>query len=210
MYADLTDEDLMALVVATNHDAFAELVTRHTQQYFAIAYRGLSNRADAEEVVQSSFIKLWQRPSAFSGAKGRFTTWFYRVIINACHDLHRKRPNNVYVSDEEFENLSDHVDSEQLKAEQSQHLTQQQRCLEEAIQQLPVSQRDAINLVVYSELPQREAAQIMGVSLKALESLLVRAKRSLGTKVNAMMKGSNLDHSRSSADHPIEEKKCQI
>jgi RNA polymerase sigma-70 factor (ECF subfamily) len=84
------------------------------------------------------------------------------------------------------------VDSEQANLEQQEHRRWQQRCLEIAIAELPASQRDAINLVVYSELPQKQAAQIMGISLKALESLLVRAKTGMTKSVNKMREQSDL------------------
>ena len=74
-----------------------------------------------------------------------------------------------------------HDEEEILEMKQSERW--QQQTLEYAFSQLPLSQQDALNLVVYCELPQKQAAEIMGVSLKALESLLVRAKRSMRSTV---------------------------
>lgn len=179
-YLDMSDQDLMHLVCMENHDAFASLVTRHGQRFFALAYRSLQNRADAEEVVQSAFFKLWQRPQSWKYDKSQFTTWFYRVVLNACHDYQRKHKrwgNTEQLEiDESFVTFSD---CEQNNLEHNQELKLQQQYLEVAIAALPSAQRDAINLVIYSELPQKQAAAIMGISLKALESSLMRAKRSL-------------------------------
>lgn len=184
MLAELDDEQLMALVVAGNHDAFAQLVRRHTSKFFALAFRTLQNQGDAEDVVQAAFTKLWQKPTAWNAEKARFTTWFYRVVLNACHDFTRKHRRTATLAPEDLEALSLPLTSEQERLEDGQQDRWQQQCLMLAIRRLPSSQRDALNLVVYAEMPQKQAAEVLGTSLKALESLLVRAKRSIAGTVN--------------------------
>jgi RNA polymerase sigma-70 factor (ECF subfamily) len=114
-----------------------------------------------------------------------FTTWFYRVIMNASHDLMRKTGRTTVSDPGMLEIKAPRCESEQSGYEQRQLLAWQQARLEAGIKALPSSQRDALNLVVYCGLPQAQAAEVMGVSLKALESLLVRAKRSLSKSVAA-------------------------
>ena len=189
MLSQQADVDLMQQVADGDHHAFAEMVARHTDRFFALAFRTLQNRSDAEDVVQAAFIKLWQKPSSWQSDKSQFTTWFYRVVINACHDYRRKHKNEVDLDNGLFESLSVAIGSEQQKLEISQGIKQQQFLMEQAISRLPNSQRDALNLVVYSELPQKKVAEILGISLKAVESLLVRAKRSLSLSVQ------EIDHS---------------
>ena len=182
----MNDEELMKLVCAGNHDAFAGIVKKHTQRYFSLAFRSLHSQDDAHDVVQMAFIKLWQKPSSWDVAKSSFTTWFYRVILNACHDYRRKHHRWTVLDDPKFESLLVPVASEEYLLEQDQSAKQQKMFLEFAISQLPASQRDALNLVVYSEMPQKQAAEVLGVSLKALESLLVRAKRSMRDNVKKL------------------------
>jgi len=186
MYLQKNDADLMRLVVAGNHQAFAEIVTRHTDRFFALAFRTLQNQADAEDVVQAAFIKLWQKPAAWKSDKSQFTTWFYRVIVNACHDYRRRDKRLLDVDDQTVHAAIEPGHSELHNLEHIQTLQWRQQCVEVAINQLPDSQRDALNLVVYAELPQKQAAEVMGLSLKALESLLVRAKRSMAKTVEAL------------------------
>jgi len=183
-----TDNDLMLEVCKGNHDAFAALVMRHTQTFHALAYRTLRNQDDAQDIVQNSFVKLWNKPQAWQADKSKFTTWFYRVIINACHDHRRKHSRLVNVDDSVFEQASPSVESEQNAFEHRQSENWQQAALEMAIADLPSSQRDALNLVVYSELPQKQVAEILGISLKAVESLLIRAKRSIAKHINKIEK----------------------
>ncbi len=179
-YQALDDASLIALVCQSNQTAFAELVRRHTDRFFALAYRTLGDQSDAEDIVQTAFIKLWQqRPDAWQAGRSKFTTWFYQIILNACRDFLRKHKRQTVTSSEIIESQSDAVESEQQLAEQRQGDKQRQAILHEGLRSLSASQRDAINLVVYCELPQRQAAEIMGISIKALESLLQRAKKRL-------------------------------
>ncbi len=186
MYAELSDSDLIPLVEQGNHDAFAELVKRHTDRFLALAFRTLQNRGDAEDVVQAAFIKLWQKPQSWNSSRSKFTTWFYRVVVNACHDHRRKHKRVLDVDDKILDLACEPVESEQVTLEDQQQQAWRKRCLEIAISRLPSSQKDALNLVIYSELPQKQAAEIMNISLKALESLLVRAKRSMAKTVNEL------------------------
>jgi len=182
-YRNDSDASLMKLVCSGNHDAFAEIVGRHTDRFFALAFRTLQNASDAEDVVQNAFIKLWQKPTSWNGKKSQFTTWFYRVVINACHDHMRKQKSSFSVDDECLDALAEPVSCEQESLENSQQMNFQQQALNEAIKALPSSQRDALNLAIYLALPQKEVAEIMGVTVKAVESLLVRAKRAIATSV---------------------------
>ena len=178
--------ELMSRIAGGDHTAFTVLVHRHTQNFFDLAFRTLRNQADAEDVVQTAFIKLWQNPSSWQPDNGRFTTWFYRVVLNACYDQLRKSKRFVSHSDAEIEPLLPTVECENKDFESLKDLEWRQNCLEIGLSKLSAAQRDAINLVVYSQLQQQQAADTMGVSLKALESLLVRAKRSLKKTVRKL------------------------
>jgi len=204
-YIDMSDEQLMAQVCHGNHDAFAQLVHQHTQQFFALAFRTLQDHAEAEDIVQTAFIKLWQRPAAWNQQKSKFTTWFYRVILNACHDHLRKQKHWQSADIGTLDAALEPVCSEQVNLEQAQLTSLRQQSLELAIKGLPASQRDALNLVVYCSLPQAQAASILGVSLKALESLLVRAKRSLKKQVAAMQNDSEAFASPETKESPVSE-----
>lgn len=169
-----TDEALMVLVKAGDHNAFSVLVKRHTQKFFNLAYRTLGKQDEAEDVVQTSFAKLWQKPALWKEDRGaKFTTWFYRVVYNASIDV-KRRQKPTY---ELHENVSD----SKLSAHSEYAQKQESQELERAITALPERQQTALNLFYYEELPQKEAADVMGVNIKAFESLLSRAKTALKT-----------------------------
>lgn len=185
-YIESNDAELISLVVEGDHSAFAEIVRRHTPRFFALAFRTLHNQSDAEDVVQNCFVKLWLRPQLWASDKSQFTTWFYRVVLNACTDFIRSSKKLDDVSDEQLmQNLAP-VICEESRALDNEATREQAWKVELAMTRLKARQRDAINLVVYCELSQRQAAQVMGISIKALESLLIRAKRNLKKQVNLL------------------------
>jgi len=204
-YSDFSDASLMQLTCSGKHDAYSEIVARHTDRYFSLAFRTLQSVSDAEDIVQNAFIKLWQKPDLWNSNKSKFTTWFYRVIINACHDHIRKNKNHVSVDDEVLDAMVEPSTCEQSSLEQSETTRWQKKSLNAAIKALPLSQRDAINLAVYLAIPQKEVAEIMGVSVKAVESLLVRAKRTIAASIEKQPLDTN-DAVVFAEDKPTEEK----
>lgn len=170
-----SDESLMVRIKDGDHRAFATLVERHNRRFYAHAWRMVGNETEAEDIVQDCFLKLWRNPGLFDPARGaQFTTWFYRVITNAALDAHRKaRP--VTYSDELLARTESKADTQ----DQAMIDRQQEAALEAAIQGLPDRQRAALNLCVYEGLSNAQAADILGVGVKALESLLIRAKQGL-------------------------------
>ena len=171
------------MICKGSHLAFAELVQRHTERFYALSFRTLHNHGDAEDIVQNAFIKLWQNPHAWKAEKSLFTTWFYRVVLNACHDFQRKHQRNVLQDVETIERVLAPAKSEQSLLEIKQHESEREQRFQSALAALPAAQKDALNLVVNCALPQKQVAEILGVSLKALESSLIRAKRSLAKKL---------------------------
>jgi RNA polymerase sigma-70 factor (ECF subfamily) len=171
-WEDRNDETLLAFIREGHAHAFAVLVERHSQRFYRLAYRFMTDTQMAEDIVQEAFLKLWQNPAAWQPGKNTlFTTWFYRVVTNLCLDAkRRKRPDA----------LKDDVPAREEGAEDQDVLQHEQhRALEREIAALPERQRTALNLCFYEELSNREAADVMGLSEKALQSLIMRAKATL-------------------------------
>ena len=90
------DEFLIRLIQEGRHDAFAEIVNRHSKKFYNIAYRLIFEKDDAEDIVQEAFIKLWEKRLTWNPRnEAKFTTWFYRVVLNLCIDHNRKKSRNV-------------------------------------------------------------------------------------------------------------------
>lgn len=171
------DEFLIRLIQEGRHDAFAEIVNRHSKRFYNIAYRFIFDKDEAEDIVQEAFIKLWEKRLNWNPYKeAKFTTWFYKVVLNLCIDHNRKK---------KAEPLSEEM---LLPDKQQEHEAviedkQKQLMLERLIQELPERQQLALNLCFYEGISNQEAAEIIGVNLKALQSLIMRAKMTLKEKV---------------------------
>ncbi len=175
-YETKSDESLLVRIKKGDQKAFTHLVRRHTDRCYGLVWRLSSGIIDGEDVLQEAFLKLWQSPDKFDPDKGvKFTTWFYRVVSNLTLDHIRKAKKQRPVS----EAIIDHIDIVNRaynEAETGIIASEQQFALEEAIQSLPERQKMALTLCVYEDISQKDAAQIMDVNIKALESLLSRAK----------------------------------
>jgi RNA polymerase sigma-70 factor (ECF subfamily) len=185
---DESDESLMRLIKGGNHQAFSTLVRRHTQRFFAAGYSLSGNATQAEDMVQEAFLKIWQKPDLWKEDKGaKFTTWFYRILVNMNIDAIRKNKRNA--GDAALEYMTDPSQS----PESETVINDEQAQLEAAIASLPERQATALNLCFYEGLSNAQAAEVMGVKVKALESLLMRAKAGLKdymtTRQTRKMKG---------------------
>ena len=173
-WAQKEDDELLVLVQDGSQPAFAELVRRHTERFYRLAYRYLQDRETAEDIVQDAFLKLWEDPGKWQpDRKTKFTTWFYRIVVNLCLDWQkRKRPLPL---DED----APIIDDSHPPADEEMIRLQEQRTLEREIAGLPERQRSALNLCFDEGLTNQEAADVMGIGLKALQSLIMRAKATL-------------------------------
>ena len=178
-WADKEDNELLALIQDGNGHAFTVLVERHTDRFYRLAYRYLQNKEAAEDVVQDAFLKLWENPALWQPARNsKFTTWFYRIVVNLCLDQRKKKKPDLL---DDATAVADH----RAPVDEAMMREQQQKMVEKEIAALPDRQRTALNLCFDEGLTNREAAEVMGVNLKALQSLLMRAKTTLKERLKA-------------------------
>jgi RNA polymerase sigma-70 factor, ECF subfamily len=174
----MEDADLMASSAAGDRHAFGELVSRHGSFALRVASRVISNSSIAEEVVQEAMMRAWEQSTHFDPRRARFSTWLYRIVVNMCLD-HRRRIQPAAMP-EGFEPV-DPTSSVQDKLE----LDERDTALAKAMKALPAPQRAAMALVYDGGMSGAEAARIMGVSAKAVERHLARARASLRESLRA-------------------------
>ncbi|MGE5539366.1 MAG: RNA polymerase sigma factor [Gemmatimonas sp.] len=166
------DDELLTLAGAGDQRAYRTLVARHLPRVLAMARRMTGNAAEAEDVAQDAFLRVWQKSPDWQVGDARFSTWLYRVVMNLCVDRKRRRP---FAPIEAAGDPEDPAPS--AESQVAQH--QSSRRVAAAIARLPERQRAALVLTYYEELSNAAVAEIMGVSVSALESLLVRARKAL-------------------------------
>lgn len=171
-----SDEKLMEMVQGGDAQAFSALVARHAPRFYGTAWRIVQSREEAEDVVQEAFTRLWEDPFLWEDGRGaRFATWFTRLVVNRAIDTLRRRRRFVSDGTVALDLAPDPapgVDAVLIDGERRQ-------ALERAIANLAPNQKAAIALCYGEGMSGREAAESLGVGIKALESLLSRAKDSL-------------------------------
>jgi RNA polymerase sigma-70 factor (ECF subfamily) len=170
------DADDVARAGQGDGAAAARLIDRHASKLLTVARRMLGVQAEAEDAVQEVFLKLWTHAGRWQPGKAKFETWLYRVMLNQCYDRLRRRPA---ASLDEAEHVADEtalpdagLDDGKLGEE-----------IGRALESLPERQKAAILLCHFRELGNGEAAEIMGISVEALESLLARGRRNLRSRL---------------------------
>ncbi|HEY1384522.1 MAG TPA: RNA polymerase sigma factor [Dongiaceae bacterium] len=172
--AELVDGDaeLLRAIADGDRAAFDRLSRRHLDRAYGVALRMTGSKADAEDVVQDVFLRLWLKPDAWRPGQAQFSTWLYRVVVNRCLDL-KRRPKGM-----DLDSVEEPQDPD-TNAEDSLIETERGKALESAVAELPERQRAAIVLTYTAGLRNAEAAATLEISVKAFEALLVRAKREL-------------------------------
>ena len=172
------NEALLVLYANGDPSAARVLTARLLPRILAHASRVLGNRAEAEDVAQEAMLRLWRIAPDWRQGEAKVTTWLYRVTANLCTDRLRKARG---VGLDEVPELED---GKAGPAEGLQDASRAQ-ALQTALSELPERQRQAIVLRHMEELGNPEIAEIMGISIEAVESLTARGKRALAARLSA-------------------------
>lgn len=169
---EASDDALLARIALGDDGAFRQLVERHVDRAYAIAFRILGQSADAEDVVQDCFLKVWSMNQQWEAGRASFRTWFYRVITNRCIDL-KRRPRN-----EGMDEMPEPVSPSSDQAEELMR-SEASRLLAASIDQLPLQQKTALMLSYFDGRSNQEIAAAMQLTVMAVESLLKRGRQHL-------------------------------
>ena len=166
-----TDEDLALAAAGGDHDAFAALLERCYDRIFALAFRLTGSRAEAEDLTQDICAALPAKLRAYRG-ESRFTTWAYRVTVNAAHDRRRRQASHARAAD-------GWGDWELNRRAAEAETREQINWLHRAMCALPADLRDTLALVLDDEMTHAEAGNVLGVSEGTISWRLSEAKKKL-------------------------------
>jgi len=166
------DAALVAMVGAGSVAAFAVLVDRYSAALYRAATRMLADPHEAEDVVQDCFARLWQHAARWQPSGAGLVGWLHRVTINLCFD--RKRRFRVITTAD----LPDRVDEAPL-ADRLIEAEQAHAEMAAALAALPERYRAALMLCYMQGFSNAAAADMLNLNIKAMESLLHRARRHL-------------------------------
>ncbi|QQR39646.1 RNA polymerase sigma factor [Devosia rhizoryzae] len=151
--------------------AFGELLAGHYDLIFRAAFRWCGDRSDAEDIAQDVCVKLGSAIAGFDG-RSAFSSWLYRITLNAVRDFQRARSRRGRHADAFAE-----ITSAEQAADQESTVTHGQ--LWAAVRRLPEKQRDAVLLVYAEELSHAEAATIMGIKEATVGFHVHQARKTL-------------------------------
>jgi RNA polymerase sigma-70 factor (ECF subfamily) len=182
-----SSEELMIRIAEGDEDAFEILVNRHQTSVLNLIYRFIGDRTQAKDLAQEVFIRVWRAAKNYE-PKAKFTTWIYRITANLCFNELKSARSKKWFSFNRSDEDGGHAFEETLadsapSAEDILLQKERSRQISDALQSLPENQRMALILKRYDGLSYQEIAQVIDCSVSAVESLLVRAKRTLQEKL---------------------------
>lgn len=176
------DEDIKLMMAFKEGilTAFESLLEKHKKPVLNYVYRFINDKTEAEDITQEVFLRVYKARETYK-PEAKFSTWLYRIATNLCIDYKRKLKSDAlgYLK----------TDSD-LKANTSPDLTdanveqkQTEEIVRTSLSSLQETQQAALTLKVYENKSYGEIAQILSCSLKAVESLIFRARQNLKEKL---------------------------
>jgi RNA polymerase sigma-70 factor (ECF subfamily) len=175
------DVELLQRVAQRDEAAFAQLYEQFKARVLNLAYRYLSSRDDAEVAAQDAFLRIWNNADKFRGS-AQVWTWIYRITVNVCLNMkvHKYEP---------VDQLNDAVPaSADLQPEDIHNRQRQEEIVRRAMDLLPADQRMATVLSRFEGMSYEEVAQTMNKSVRAVATLLFRARENLKTRLLPLQK----------------------
>jgi RNA polymerase sigma-70 factor (ECF subfamily) len=188
------EPELVAAAKAGDMTAFETLVSRYERKIFRLAQNITQNREDAEDTMQEAFLKAYQHLGDFQG-NSRFYTWLVRIAVNQALMKLRKRRPNVVSLDEDIEtgeeSMPREVEDWGPSPEDRYEQSELGGILNETISDLDPSFRIVFQLRDIEELSTEETADVLGLSVPAVKSRLLRARLKLRQKLNKYFRRSD-------------------
>jgi RNA polymerase sigma-70 factor (ECF subfamily) len=184
-----SDDDLLALFASGDPIAARVLMQRHLPRVLGFARRTLGEAAEAEDVAQDAFLRLWRIAPDWNPGQAQVSTWLWRVVANLCIDRLRRRGRNTALDD------APEVADDAPGALAGLIATDRAAALDAALLELPDRQRQAVILRHIEGLSNPEIATILEIGVEAVESLTARGKRTLTARLAPLKEALGYDTS---------------
>lgn len=201
-WAAASDQEILAAYLGgtDREGAFGALVDRYERRVYGICYRYFGNHADAEDAAQDTFVAVARRAASFTGASA-FSTWLYRVTVNACNDLARKRARRPQTPVADIVGAVDRSAASDPSLPQDETVAAHElgREVQRALGQLDEVSRSLLILVAIEGLTYREAAAASDLPVGTVKSRVHRARARLADLLAATVGGDLPTDSRNPA-----------
>ncbi len=176
--ADWDDRELVRRALGGRQDCYAQLLRRHREVVYRLACNSLGDSDEALDITQETFISAFAGLARYDGARP-FRSWIARIAINKCHDWARRRKVRRFFTfarplDEALE-----IADQRARPDEALAAVQETARLRAAIARLPARLGEVLVLRSIEECSQAETSEILGISQKAVETRLYRARQKL-------------------------------
>lgn len=165
------EKDLIQKAQNGNRDAFCTLMEAHEKKIYALSFKYMQNTHDASDAAQDAMVKIFLNIGKFR-FDSAFSTWIYRIVVNTCVDLLRKRKSALPFADYETKSPYANPDEDVLSAEFMEGLKR-------AVADLPPDFKSVLILKDLEHQKYEEIARILGISEGTVKSRLSRAREKL-------------------------------
>jgi RNA polymerase sigma-70 factor (ECF subfamily) len=176
-----SDLELLQRIAQRDEAAFAELYQQTKSRVLNLAYRYLGNREDAEIATEDAFLRVWEHAGKFRGS-AQVWTWVYRITVNVCLNMKARKHLPTDALDDKVPAGREHQPADAYVRRQQEEIVRQ------ALDSLPPDQRMATVLSRFEEMSYEGIAQAMGRSVRAVATLLFRARDNLKDKLLPLQK----------------------
>jgi RNA polymerase sigma-70 factor (ECF subfamily) len=175
-------EELIAEAKNGNVNAFRKIVNKHQSYAYAVAFRFFCDEDDAEDVVQESFIRIWNHLKDFD-PKMKFTTWMYKIVVNLCYDKAKsnKRRMSVFARLNDNSSKDDYIENTDIERDLTNKETA--ALIKRIADGLSEKQRMIFLLRDIQDLTIEEVAGITGMSDSAIKTNLFFARQNIKKKL---------------------------
>jgi RNA polymerase sigma factor (sigma-70 family) len=189
-WTTLTEGELAALSIAGRQAAFSEIMRRHRQSVFRMVRACVGEADEALDLVQETFVAAHQALPRYDGDRS-MRAWLSTIAINKCRDWGRKRTVRRFLAfaapiGPEAEEVAD----DQVAIDDATGDRQELDRVTRAISTLPANLKEPLVLRTIEGLSQAETAEVLGISEKAVETRLYRARRSLADRLEVMTRSA--------------------
>jgi RNA polymerase sigma factor (sigma-70 family) len=191
MAHDDPDLTLVQALMAGDDHALNALMDRHREGLFRFVLRHVQNEADALELAMETFARAYFNITKFRPA-AKFATWLYQIALNLCRDHLRSRAYQYSLQTVSFDAPRQEGGDPSLllategRPDQKTDRLEELNALEKAISELPEDLKSAFILTALEDRPQAQTAVLLGISLKAVEMRVYRARKLLLEKMSKM------------------------
>ena len=183
----MTDQELIRGIKEKDESAFKEFVDKYQEMVLNTCNRFVHNYDDSMDIAQEVFIKVYDTSDKFR-EQSKISTWLYRIAVNkSLNHIRNKKRKNIFNSlDLLFENQKSseaRIEDESETMEENMILNEKKDALKKAIDELPQKQKVAITLSKLEEMPYKEIAEVMNISVTEAGVLINRAKKNIQKKI---------------------------